>query len=978
MIKAHLFFMKQKGLLLFALLWSIATLSVAQSKYSVKGSVIDKETSEALMGANVQVLSLPDSTLVTGAMANDLGAFSLKDLKQENYVLKITFMGYVTRTVPLNLKQRKGGHQVDLGYLTLSTDSKMLQEAVVSTTVAKVQVSGDSIQFNPSAYRVPQGSTLEALVKLLPGAEVDDDGNITINGKSVSKILVDGKEFFLNDKSVAMKNIPIDIIDKIKSYERKSDMARITGVDDGEEETVLDLSVKKGKKNGWFGNANIGIGDQHRYNTRGIANYFNENTTVTAIGNGRNVPEQRGWPQPGLNSYKEGGMNFASQNTTMETGGSVSYKYNGTDRFSQSNTHNLTAPYAEYSKSKSQSYGSNHSLEAQFKMEWRPDTMTTILFRPNFTYSNNSGMSWSSNGGFYDDVSEYSIEEALQIIDNLVNSNENRSQSHSNRTYAQGDLQYTRRLNKPGRNVTLRVTVNYTQSESQNLSAAHVYNSLDTISPRLYNNRYYDTPARNHTVAGQFVWNEPIGDRLYASLSYRYSSIYNKNDRQAFVYDSDAYADLVENLRCCRYDVDEVLRLMREAEYNLRDTVALSQYSERRTYRQRIGLQIRQVREKYNFSAGVDAFPETSKLDYRYMGKEYPEISRSVFNLSPRMNLKVNFDKSTSLQMRYNGRTTQPEMTDMLDIEDDSNPLRIRKGNPNLKPSMSHNWNANFQTYNAEKQRGLWSWLYGGLTRNSISNLESYGENSVVTSMPMNINGNWNIGAGVGGNFGLGKEKKFSVGGNVGGGFRNDVGYFSSRSNEVIEREDGQKETIYHVIEGAKSITQRTDLNLGLNTSYRNDYVSVELRGNIRQTYSDNNINKAGNLNTQDFRYGSEVRLNAPWNMEIASNIYMNSRRGYSEKTMNTDELLWNASVAQSFLKGNALTIKGEVFDILGQQTNINRSVSASFISDTRNNGIYQYGLISLIYRFSVFAGRNTMGTKDERREDGGGRPRRF
>jgi hypothetical protein len=242
----------------------------------------------------------------------------------------------------------------------------------------------------------------------------------------------------------------------------------------------------------------------------------------------------------------------------------------------------------------------------------------------------------------------------------------------------------------------------------------------------------------------------------------------------------------------------------------------------------------------------------------------------------------------------------------------------------------------------------------------------------------MNINGNWNIGAGVGGNLGLGKEKKFSVGGNVGGGFRNDVGYFSSRWNEEIEGEDGQKETISHIIEGAKSITQRTDLNLGLNTSYRNDYVSIELRGNIRQTYSDNNINKAGNLNTQDFRYGSEVRLNAPWNMEIATNIYMNSRRGYSEKTMNTDELLWNASIAQSFLKGNALTIKGEVFDILGQQTNINRSVSASFISDTRNNGIYQYGLIGLIYRFSVFAGRNTMGTKDERREDSGARPRRF
>ena len=951
---------------LMTLLWT----SAMGQKFTIKGSVIDKETSEALLGANVQVLSLPDSVMVVGAIADDMGAFTLRDVKKANYALKISFMGYETKVLPLKLNERKN-HQVDLGYLTLSTDSKMLKEAVVTTTVAKVQVSGDSIQYNPQAYRVPQGSTLEALVKLLPGAEVDDDGNITINGKSVSKILVDGKEFFLNDKSIAMKNIPVDVIEKIKTYERKSDMARITGVDDGEEETVLDLSVKKGMKNGWFGNALAGMGTEHRYMAKALANYYNENTTVTALGNGRNVPENPRWNRGGLSSYKEGGMNFASKNTTMETGGSVSYRYNGSDNASQSNSESFNTRVGKKSQNGSQNFGSRHQLEAQFKMEWHPDTMTTILFRPNFNYTQDNGMGHRDGMTFGVDVAnvtdsnelaalaKYGINvpnlteaEILAFADSVVTRERNQSQSHSNSTNTSGELQITRRLGKPGRNVTLRVSGNYSQSETQNLSASYTNFYLKDSIAR--NNRYYDTPAHNYGLSGQLVWSEPIADRLYLNMSYRFSYDYRKSDNQAFVYDSEVLETLADNLRMCRYDIDEVLRLMREANFLLRDTLALSQFSEYRNYNQRIGLQIRQVREKYNFSAGIDAFPQHSKLDYRYMGHEYPEVSRTVFNVTPRVNLRVNFNKTTNMQLRYNGRTSQPSMTNLLDIVDDSNPRTIRRGNPGLKPSFTHNWNGNFNTFNPENQRGLWSWLYGSMTRNSIGNKTSTGM-GVQTIIPTNINGNWNIGGGVGLNTALGKGKKFSVGGNVGGSFRQSVSLFNNTTVDDSYR---------------KSITQETHINTGANAQYRNDWVSIELRGWLNETHAENNVNSSGNRDTQDFNYGSDIKFTAPWGTELASDIYMNSRRGYSQKNMNTDELLWNASIAHSFLKGNALTIKGEVYDILGQRSNVSRSVSSEYISDSRNNGIYQYGLVSLIYRFSVFAGKNTMGTKDERRED--------
>lgn len=945
-------------LFIFSLLVLVCPVVMAQSKYTIKGSVIDHDDSEGLMGANVQVLSLPDSTMVTGAMADDFGAFTIHGLNKANYALKISFMGYVTKVVPLNLKEKKS-HNVDLGYMTLMSDSKMLKEAIVTTTVAKVQVSGDSIQFNAEAYRTPQGSTLDALVKLLPGAEVDDDGNITINGKSVTKILVDGKEFFLNDKSVAMKNIPVEIIDKIKAYDRKSDMARITGVDDGEEETVLDLSVKKGMKNGWYGNATMGAGNAHRYNGRAIINHYNENTNVSLLGNARNVPDRQGWRRAdGLQSHKEIGTNFASVNPTMETGGSVTYKYDGNDNWSSSHSQNYTQNRGAYSVGSSQGYGSNHQLDANFKMEWRPDTMTTILFRPNFTYRLGNSMNSSRSRSY--DVNVFDMDDdEIDLLQEMVNTNDQRSQSHGNSTNTSGELQLTRKFEKPGRNITLRLQGDYSESENKDISAAFM--TKDGTPQPIINNRYNLTPGHSYHTTAQLVISEPLADRLYLNISYRYTYGYSKNDRQAFIYDTDAYAQLSNQLQASRYDVEEVLRVMREADFLMRDTVELSRFSEYRNYNQRIGLQIRQVREKYNFSAGVDAFPQRTTLDYRYMGKEYPEVSRHVFNIVPRVNLKINFDKTTNLQVRYNGRTNQPSMSDLLDIYDDSNPMNIRKGNSGLKPSFNHSWNANYNSFKAETQLGLWSWFYGGTTRNSIGNKVTYDYSGVTITEPININGNWNIGGGIGGNIGLGKEKKWSVGGNAGGSFEQNVGVYSNIDANGVASPD------YH------STTRKPRYNLGGNLSYRNDYVNIEFRGRWNEEYTRNDVNPAANSDIKNFWYGTEMRFNAPWGTELATDLRMNSRRGYDQKEFNTDELLWNASISHSFLKGNALTVRGEVFDILGQQTNIRRTANERMQSDSRTNGIYQYGLISLIYRFSVFAGKNTMGTKDERQEGGNG-----
>ncbi len=992
--------MKKRVLLMAVMVLSCATI-FAQGTFDISGTVVEKATGEAVVAATIQLLALPDSSFVEGTTTRENGGFRFKDVRKGEYALKVSYIGFVTKCVAVDLQNQKN-RQVDIGYITMSPDAIQLKGVEVTSHAAKVGVSGDSLVYNAAAYRVPEGSTLEALIKQLPGAKVDKEGNITINGKTVNKILVDGKEFFLNDKEVAMKNIPTEMVDRIKTYDRKSDLSRVTGIDDGEEETVLDLTVKKGMKNGWFGNVNLGAGTKGRYAERFNVNRFNDDFQATILGGANNVADMGfgggggrwgGWGSQGLRNSKEVGGNFATAKPKLETGGSIRYRHDGSDTENTSSTEYFNATLAKFNESFSKNLTSNQRLTSNFRFEWKPDTMTNIIFRPNFTYSRNRGRGYSSSGSYSSDPNDFTADAldyndqiaavsgggvadpASTILNNLmgivVNTNTNRNMSYGTNTNLSGELQANRKFNSKGRNLTLRVTGNYGNGSNKQLSAANItyMTQVSTSRPEgtgQQNNRYYDTPSRSHGIRGQLTYSEPIADRTYLQLGYSYDYSYSKNDRRAYIYDSDAYQTLSQSMRGNRYDIDAVLRFIEEMQYVLdgTDSVAnrLSQFSEYRNYNQTINVSFRRVRENYNFSVGLDFLPQRTTLNYQYMGYVYPQVTRNVFNVAPRVNLRWNFDKHTNLHVRYNGRARQPSMTNLLDIKDDSNPLVITKGNPELKPSFSHNINASFNTYNAEKQEGIYSWLWFNATRNSIDNKTTYDNlTGVRTTMPMNVNGNWNGGGGFGFNAGLGKQKMFNIGIDLGGDYSRHVGFYNNEEGNSTSAD-------------VKSVTRSFDLESGLEFSYRTEQVSVALNGTLEYAHSKNNINEMGNKNTYDFSYGAELEWTAPWGTSLSTDIGMSSRRGYSQHEMNTNELLWNAQVSHSFLKGRALTVMLEVNDILGQQTNVSRTIDALMRTDSRYNAIYQYGMIRAIYKFSIFGGKNAMGTGNERSSgwDGG------
>lgn len=956
--------------------------AAAQSRFNLRGTIIEKDTKEAIPSATVQLLSLPDSTFIKGYATTDKGVFELNDIPKKKYVLKVSYIGYITKYMDVDLNTKKE-RRVDLGYITLASDAIMLEGAEVTASAAKVVASGDSLVYSTAAYRVPEGSTLEALVKQLPGAKVDSEGNITIDGKTVSKILIDGKEFFLDDKSVAMKNIPTEMIEKIKTYDRKSDMARVTGIDDGEEETVLDLTVKKGMNNGWYGNVNLGAGTEDRYSERLNVNRFKDDFNLSVYANANNVNDMgfgggggRGWGGwGGLRNSKDVGANFATDKEKLETGGSLRYRYDGSDNRNISSSQNFAAERGAFSESNSQSRSGNSNVRANMRIEWKPDTLTNLIFRPNFTYSRNRGSSNSLSGSYdldpneltnnalsYNDLiakhsqegAEKSTDDILnQLLDMVVNTNTSRSQTYSTTSNFNGSLQLNRRLNNEGRNITLRINGGFSDGKSEQMSAANI--TYNTLGRNQQNNRYYKTPSNSHNISGEITYSEPIAKKTYLQLSYRYYYSYSKNDRQAFVYDSQAYQDLSQALINYRYNIKGILKFMADAEYMMRDTVELSQFSEYRNYNQTISLQFRRVRDNYNLNIGLQALPQRTTLNYKYMGHEYPEVTRNVFNFAPQIFLRWNFSEQTRLEGRYNGRTSQPSMTNLLDIKDDSDPLNKTQGNPGLKPSFSHNINFNFNTTNPELQQGFYTWEYFSATRNSISNKTTYDkETGVRTTKPMNINGNWYVGGGSGFYTGLGAEKLFNVSIDLGASYQHNVGFY----NNAFGEDDNSD---------IKSITKNTELESGLEFSYRDKLFYAALNGNLTYNHMKNNINSNGNQDTYDFSYGAELEWTLPWDMQINSDISMNSRRGYAQKEANTNELIWNAQLSQSFLKGNALTIMLEISDILGQQTNISRNISALMRSDSRTNAIYQYAMLRLQYRFSIYGGKNSMGTENER-----------
>ena len=933
----------------------------AFAQRTIKGKVVENESGEALVSTTVKLLKA-DSTLAAGVLTGVDGSFSVKAPADGKYILKITCVGFKNYTKNITIDN---GKDVSLGNISLKADAIMLEGATITKQVAKVTLKEDTFVYNAAAYRTPEGSVVEELVKRLPGAQVSDDGKITINGKEVKKILVDGKEFMTGDTKTAMKNLPTSIVERVKAYDEKSDLARMSGIDDGNEQTVLDFGIKRGMNKGFFTNNDVAVGTEDRYAARLMAAKMDSKLRLMAMGNANNVSD-KGFPggggrfgggRNGLNASKMVGVNMNyEEKGKLKLDGSVRWNHSDGDVRTLTSTENFVSTTGSFSNRMSQSYSRGNSWNAQMRLEWTPDTMTTISFRPNFSYSTNDGFSYGASRTFVDDpylyVTDPLSQEAIDVMRTnnlLVNARNNRSLSYSENKNFGGTLQLNRKLSSTGRNITVQVQGSYSDNDSRNLSMndVRIYKNINSNreDSAYQTNRYNLTPQKNYNYSGRITYSEPIMKATYLQFSYEFQYKYTKSDRSTYDFSNMGegfFGGVGHDYR----NWNSYLSLLPNDYENYYDR-ELSKFSEYKNYIHDIQLMLRVVRQSYNLNLGVTVMPQKTQFAYRYLNTD-TVANRHVTNITPTVNFRWKISKVSQLRLNYRGSTSQPSMTQLLPITDNSDPLNITLGNPGLKPSFTNRLWANYNNYIQKYQRFFSAYINYSTTRNSISNMVTYHpETGGRTTQPVNINGNWNISGNMMFNTAIDTTGFFSINSTTEVRYANHVGYITLDRNSSSQ----------------KNYTKDLSIYERLGFSFRNDWLEVEPGGSLRYNHATNELQPNANLDTWDFSYGFNTNILLPWNMSIATDLNMNSRRGYTDESLNTNELIWNAQISQSFLRNNALTFSLQFYDILQKQSNFSRSISAMQRTDTEYNAITSYAMLHVIYRMNLF------GTKEARRE---------
>ena len=942
-------------------LWMLALVSIhAQTEsdnrgLSVSGTVQDAELKEPLAQATVQLFRQRDSTFVGGTVTDLRGNFSVEAPANGIYRLKVSSVGFqpIEREVTLRRNQ-----SVELGDLLMSSDAVLLKETVVTGRAAQVIVKKDTLVYNPDAYRTPEGSPIEELIKRMPGAEVDEDGNITVNGKQVQKILLDGKEFMLGDVETALKNLPVSIIQNVKFYDQQSDQARITGIEDGNKETVLDFTIKKGMNRGYMTNIDLAGGTEHRYASRGMGSSFTDKMRLVLMGNLNNKEENAGWwNRRGLNARKMLGTNLNyDDGEKLKMDASVRWNHRDGDNENENASENFySQDYRTFSNSNSKSLSRSDNWNGNIRVEWKPDTLTNILLRANGGIGTSDGTSTSSSATFNADpylFTDDPLGNLSPLASHIVNGNKGASLSYGENKNVWGMLQFYRRLNPKGRNVTLRLEGSMGDNENRNASDNEVYlyqvkNQAGKDST-FFTSRYNTTPSDNSGYVLSANYSEPLWKGAHLQFNYELRYNQNKSDRQTYDFSNlsqNPFEGIVPVYREWDPWIGELTPLDNYLDKNL------SRYSEYKNYTHNMRLTLRHWQEEYDYNVGFLIQPQHSNFIQDYRGI-YVDTVRHVTNLTPTVDFHYKFSDQHDIWLHYRGDTRQPDITQLLDITDDSNPLYITQGNPGLKPQFTNSLNVYYKNYIQKYKRSIV--LYGNYRhiQNSISNLVRYDSTTGgSTSRPENINGNWNADGGFNFNTALDSAAHWNIGSDTRLRYNNYVSYVAQK------QADAQKNT-----------TRTTNVNQRLNLSFRNDWLEVTIDGNVNYQHSRNELQPSADLDTWRFSYGGQVMLRLPMGFEFSTNLHENSRRGYNDPSSNTNELIWNGQLSKSFLKSKTLIVALNFYDLLGQQSNYERWVNANGRSDTRYNSINSYAMLHVRYRLNMFGGKvDTEGRYDKK-----------
>ena len=961
----------------------------AQGHFTVKLRLVDDKTAEPVGFATVSLSEKGSDKPSSYVLSDSEGKASLTKVAKKTYVLKAELMGYKTHQQELQVEK-----SIDLGDIRMSEDVEVLDASKVSAVGNPIVVKKDTIEYNASSFKISDNDMLEELLKKLPGVEVGTDGSITANGETINKITIDGKTFFLDDPQLASKNIPAKLVEKVKVVEKKSEQAEFTGIDDGEEETVIDLSIRKGMMNGVFGNIMGGGGhdmpspqndmNDWRYQGAAMVGRFTDKSQLSVILNANNTNNRGfndmagsmmqgmrgggggmgrgmgGWGRSnGITTSWMGGLNGAFEllDGDMELAGN--YLYNGSDNYVEETSTKTT--YLEdgsrliydnngYSTTRSQGHRFGVRLEHEFSEN------TSILFEPQVNFGSGNFSEIADFETYSDRLGASGKEKTNDGYTNNNGANDNWSTS--------GFLLFRQRIGKPGRTISANIRYSFSDNKlaGLNQSLTNVFDESSDFRPSEIVNQFYDSRSKNASLRGRVVYTEPLAKHLFLEANYEYS--WNRSESVKDTYDSGSNA------------LDQAGKLQYVSDGAVRNDIYSNDILNR-YINQRAGLNLSWQKDKFRAQLGAAVNPTDTKNETN--GEKYES---KVINWSPQAMLRYEINDNTNIRMFYSGRSSQPSTSQLMPVPDNSNPLNVSFGNPYLKPYFNHNIRANFGYTNKKSFTSVHANIRGGLVQDAITNAQWYDKAGAQYSIPVNGPGTGNINARVMVNSPLGKSD-FSIFSMTNGGYNQSTSYIGTGKLETGRYYDAENAEfdydLFHkdfpTLEGRDEFStnriQTLNFTQRLRFTYRNDFVELTLGGRTRMSKSWYTIASATNTTTWNNQIDASMNWTIPGGINILSDVDYNWYEGYT--TPQEDEFILNAEITKLLFK-NTCTLALKAYDIFAQSKNLSVTDASNYHQEVRNNTLGRYIIVSFTYRFGTFGGNRGGGPGGPM----GGPPRRF
>ena len=942
----------------------ISTAALAQSSH-IRAVLKDSSNDEGVGFATVSLTKEGAKKPEKYVLSESDGKVEITGVHPGTYVLKAELLGYKDF-----IKTIKVPDERELGVIKMDPDREQLEAASVSAVGNPIIIKKDTIEYNASSFKTTDNDVLEDLLKKLPGFDVSDDGSITINGKTVNKITIDGKTFFLDDPQLASKNIPAKVINKLKVIDKKSDQAEFTGIDDGEEETVIDLSVKPGMMKGTFGNLMAGGGHDipstavdgdWRYQGAAFVGKFTEKTQLSLIANANNT-NNRGFNDlsgsmmgnmrgggGGPGGFGGGGGGFGGNNgiTTSWMGGvngawtlfdnkmdlSSNYLYNNTNRLVEEQSSRTT-----YLQDYDQIYNSDgvndtrtwgHRIGA--RLEHKFSENTSIVFQPQINFG----------GGDYTQTSEYNTDYDRSGTIEKINKG-NTANTGNNRNFnASGFALLRQRLGKPGRTLTVMGRYSFSNNVLNSINLSNVYSAYvsgDDWGNLQKTDQTIDQTSNSHSLFGRVTYTEPLGEGFFVEANYGYN--WSRSSSEKNTYD---------NTNGGAFDPFYSNSVVNDSK------------------RHEIGTNFLYQNEKFRAQIGFSAQPTTTHNETYRAGQQLDPYDDTRWRFAPSGMLWWEMGEDANMRIFYRGSSNQPSVSQLIPVPDNSNPLRISFGNPYLAPYFSHGINGDYRFNNKRTFASVNVRFNGSYVQEPITTATWYGPNGAAYSMPFNGPDSFNFGGNLFANMPLGQSNftisnmsraNYSTSASYVGGddVTAQIGNYYDASTGDMDYAGFMKAYNNKAFQFDENIIRTVSAVERLRVTYRNDALEVTVSGRTRMNKSWYTINENAD-NTMTFNNQASASVNWTWDgpgLTFKSDYNFNWYNGYSSELNYTPEHILNAEI-QKLLFKNTMTIALKGYDILGQAKNLSVTDNDNYHSEVINNTLGRYIILSLTWRFGTF-----------------------